>query len=132
MKKRKSNVRHITQSSDQPWLAHRFRKDRLNKPFSLKNYLNKDLVLKNYQVDGVEWLLKEDGRIMADDMGLGKTLQSLAAATKLIINNEIKNVLIICPSTLVNNWCEEIEKWAPAFTAMSITNTGKEKDKICK
>ncbi len=130
MKKRKSNVRHITQSSEQPWLAHRFRKDRLNKPFSLKNYLNKDLVLKNYQVDGVEWLLKEDGRIMADDMGLGKTLQSLAAATKLIINNEIKNVLIICPSTLVNNWCEEIEKWAPAFTAMSITNTGKEKDKI--
>ena len=45
MKKRKSNVRHITQSSEQPWLAHRFRKDRLNKPFSLKNYLNKDLGL---------------------------------------------------------------------------------------
>ena len=30
---------------------------------------------------------------MADDMGLGKTLQSLAAAAKLIVNNEIKRII---------------------------------------
>ena len=52
----------------------RFRKDRLNKPFSLKNYLNKDLVTLQRIIKLMELseLLKEDGRIMADDMGLGK------------------------------------------------------------
>ena len=130
MSKINSNIRHVTQFSERPWLIHRFRQAKIKKPLSLKNFLNEELVLKDYQIEGVEWLLKEDGRIMADDMGLGKTLQSIAAATSLIVNKEIKNVLIICPSSLVRNWCDEITKWAPDFLTLSITNTGREKDKI--
>ena len=74
--------------------------------------MNKELILKDYQKDGIDWLLKADGRIMADDMGLGKTLQSIAAATQLIVEGGVKNILIICPSSLVRNWSDEFSKWA--------------------
>ena len=126
----KNNVKYVTQFSEQPWLGHRFKKNILSKPYKTDNYLNKDLVLKDYQIEGVKWLIAEDGRIMADDMGLGKTLQSIAAATKLIVDKKINNVLVICPSSLVRNWCDEITKWAPDFSTLSITNTGKEKNEI--
>ena len=82
---------------------------------------------KNYQKEGIDWLLKADGRIMADDMGLGKTLQSIAAATQLIVEGEAKNILIICPSSLVRNWSDEFSKWAPNFCVQTITNTGSKK-----
>ena len=85
-------VNHVSQNSETPWLIHRFNSEKLKKPLSKKYYLNKNLILKNYQKEGIDWLLKADGRIMADDMGLGKTLQSIAAATQLIVEGEAKNI----------------------------------------
>ena len=123
-------ISHVSQSSETPWLIHRFNSKQLNKVMSQKNYLNRKLVLKDYQKDGIEWLLKADGRIMADDMGLGKTLQSIAAATKLIVEKKVRNILIICPSSLVRNWSDEFSKWAPDFCVQTITNTGSKKNII--
>jgi SNF2 family DNA or RNA helicase len=128
--KKNSNLKHINQFSEKPWLIHRFKENEIKKPLSLNNYLNQELVLKDYQKEGIKWLLEEDGRIMADDMGLGKTLQAIAASAELIVNKEIRNVLIVCPSSLVRNWCDELIKWAPDFVTFSITNTGNRKDEI--
>lgn len=125
-------VNHVSQNSETPWLIHRFNSEKLKKPLSKKYYLNKNLILKNYQKEGIDWLLKADGRIMADDMGLGKTLQSIAAATQLIVEGEAKNILIICPSSLVRNWSDEFSKWAPNFCVQTITNTGSKKNIIWK
>ena len=96
----------------------------LIKPIFLKSLHLSNLVLKPYQIIGVNWLLEANSRILADDMGLGKTLQSLSACAKLISDSKIKSVLIICPTSLVYNWCYEINKWLPEFTVNQITNTG--------
>jgi superfamily II DNA or RNA helicase len=75
--------------------------------------------LRDYQKNGVYWLsfLERSGfaGILADEMGLGKTLQTL---TWLSLEREKAEVmdspaLIICPTSLVDNWAEEAEKFVP-------------------
>ncbi|EGC33642.1 hypothetical protein DICPUDRAFT_36354 [Dictyostelium purpureum] len=56
------------------------------------------------------------GAILADQMGLGKTLQTLALVWTLLKQSPtgkstIKKAIIVTPSTLVNNWKKEIQKW---------------------
>lgn len=125
-------TRNIDQWSETPWIIHRFNDEDLDNPGMRSQPLKKELILKEYQVEGCKWLLEEKGRILADDMGLGKTLQSIAAATKLIIEGKVKNVLIICPSSLIRNWSDELNKWAPNFCVQTITNTGNKKNVIWK
>ena len=72
--------------------------------------------LKNYQLEGVKWLIKKDKAILADDMGLGKTLQVLKSIQILFARKEIKKVLVVCPVSLIKNWEEEIIKWTPDIT----------------
>ena len=86
--------------------------------------------LKNYQEQGVSWLLDSYGRILADDMGLGKTAQSISAATRLIKECKITSVLILCPSPLIENWLNELSIWAPSFCSISIRHTGSKKKEI--
>jgi|APSaa5957512493_1039668.scaffolds.fasta_scaffold05414_3 SNF2 family DNA or RNA helicase len=96
----------------------------LNRPFFLKNIMLPSLDLKDYQIEGISWLKESPSRLLADDMGLGKTLQAIAAAASLISDGKISSVLILCPTSLVFNWCYEINKWLPDFSVSQITNTG--------
>jgi SNF2 family DNA or RNA helicase len=73
--------------------------------------------LRPYQQKGFEWmmLLAEAGAgaCLADDMGLGKTLQTICfISARLMIDPESKH-LIVCPSSLMFNWKQELEKFAP-------------------
>ncbi|MTH54719.1 helicase SNF [Bacillus mangrovi] len=78
-----------------------------------------DPVLKEYQKKGFRWLkaLAEMGvgGILADDMGLGKTLQSIAFICSILpeMQKNGRPVLVVCPSSLVYNWRNEFEKFAP-------------------
>lgn len=76
--------------------------------------------LRDYQVAGVRWLeaLARSGRagLLADDMGLGKTVQSIALVR--ILRDQGRGTgqgpgLIVCPKSLIANWKEEIERFAP-------------------
>jgi len=75
--------------------------------------------LRDYQKEGFHWLNFLDefkwGGILADDMGLGKTIQIL---TFLLKNSEKKNnaSLVILPTSLLFNWENEINKFAPSLT----------------
>ncbi|MEO1858392.1 MAG: DEAD/DEAH box helicase [Verrucomicrobiales bacterium] len=69
--------------------------------------------LKDYQHRGVNWmnerLSKGCGIILADEMGLGKTIQTLALICSA---NWLKGpTLIICPTSLIDNWRREIERF---------------------
>jgi SNF2 family DNA or RNA helicase len=73
-----------------------------------------DGVLRPYQVNGYNWLrfLYENklGACLADDMGLGKTLQTIAFLAS--IYDQIDQVLIVCPVTILLNWEAEFKKFS--------------------
>jgi len=74
-------------------------------------------ILRPYQVAGYHWLnyLNEVGwgGILADDMGLGKTVQALSFIQRFKESNEKLTALVVCPTTLMFNWENEIKKFTP-------------------
>ncbi len=76
--------------------------------------------LRPYQQKGFEWMVLLSkigaGACLADDMGLGKTLQTLAFIEHIRSEKPGARFLIIAPLTLVFNWKQEIEKFAPGLS----------------
>ena len=77
-------------------------------------------ILRPYQVAGYQWLnyLKDIkwGGILADDMGLGKTVQALSFMEYYRKENKSLKALVVCPTTLIYNWENEITKFTPELT----------------
>lgn len=80
--------------------------------------------MRPYQLRGYEWLYKNArlgfGSLIADDMGLGKTLQVIATLARLREENTIgldAKALIVVPTTLLTNWQNELQKFAPNLRA---------------
>nr|WP_276599065.1 DEAD/DEAH box helicase [Nannocystis sp. SCPEA4] len=76
--------------------------------------------LREYQRSGFAWLwqLHENQMtgILADDMGLGKTVQALALLTKAKEEEGDQPTLIVCPTSVLSVWKQEVKKWAPSLT----------------
>jgi SNF2 family DNA or RNA helicase len=81
-------------------------------------------ILRSYQTEGIHWLehLKSMflNGILADDMGLGKTLQAIVAITQYKKINPKATSLVVCPTTLLYNWKEELFKFNPKLNAVVI------------
>jgi SNF2 family DNA or RNA helicase len=77
-------------------------------------------ILRPYQESGFQWLnyLREVqwGGILADDMGLGKTIQALAFLHHIKQESNSLKALVICPTTLMFNWQNEIKKFTPSLS----------------
>ncbi|MFM7838336.1 MAG: DEAD/DEAH box helicase, partial [Chitinophagaceae bacterium] len=77
-------------------------------------------VLRPYQEHGYHWLnyLAEVGwgGILADDMGLGKTVQALSYLHYIRQQQGKLSALVVCPTTLMFNWENEIKKFTPELT----------------
>jgi superfamily II DNA or RNA helicase len=78
--------------------------------------------LRPYQQVGAAWLWhlhRHDlGGILADEMGLGKTAQALALLSAIATATPEKKrrpSLVVCPASLVENWCREAARFAPAL-----------------
>ena len=103
--------------SNGEWLSDVFSK--LRKPetidsISCGDYFNAEL--REYQKKGLGWLytMKELGlgACLADDMGLGKTIQVIAMLNSIRMKKDYKALLIV-PASLIGNWTDEIDKFAP-------------------
>ncbi|MET0394252.1 MAG: DEAD/DEAH box helicase [Chitinophagaceae bacterium] len=77
-------------------------------------------ILRPYQVAGYQWLnyLTDInwGGILADDMGLGKTVQALSFLQYYQQEHGRLKALVVCPTTLIYNWENEIKKFTPSLT----------------
>lgn len=78
-------------------------------------------VLRPYQQKGFEWLALLSqigaGACLADDMGLGKTLQTICFLAWYNEQHPGKQHIIVCPTSLLYNWMDELKKFAPAMRA---------------
>ncbi len=78
--------------------------------------------LRTYQERGFSWLsfLRKWGlgACLADDMGLGKTIQTLAMLQRERELGEKRAVLLICPTSVVNNWRKEAERFTPDLAVL--------------
>ena len=66
-----------------------------------------DTKLSPAQAAGRNWLERTDMAILADEMGSGKTVQACTA-----LNHHHRNVLIVCPASVVEHWAAHIKVWA--------------------
>jgi superfamily II DNA or RNA helicase len=80
--------------------------------------------LRDYQHKGVDWLCFLGsvglGALLADDMGLGKTVQALCALEG--------RSLVVAPTSLLHNWCSEVERFRPGLTVNTYHGVGRRLD----
>jgi SNF2 family DNA or RNA helicase len=90
--------------------------------------------LREYQKFGYKWLKTLSryglGGILADDMGLGKTLQVIT----LILSDRLEKgphpSLVVVSTSLVYNWCAEVEKFAPQLRTVAISGSKAERARM--
>jgi len=79
-------------------------------------------ILRPYQVAGYQWLSYLNdvgwGGILADDMGLGKTVQALSMLEYYKSLDGNLKAIVVCPTTLIYNWQNEVKKFTPSLTYM--------------
>nr|XP_044613917.1 chromodomain-helicase-DNA-binding protein 1-like [Equus asinus] len=88
--------------------------------------------LHSYQLEGVNWLAQrfhcQNGCILGDEMGLGKTCQAIALFIYLAgrLNDE-GPFLILCPLSVLSNWKEEMERFAPGLSCVTYAGDKEER-----
>ncbi len=78
--------------------------------------------LRPYQQLGYSWLafLRDWGlgACLADDMGLGKTVQTLAALQQDRLQGNDRPNLLVCPTSVINNWQREAARFTPDLAVL--------------
>lgn len=67
--------------------------------------------LRRYQEWGVKYILHQKKALLGDEMGLGKTIQAIATMVSLR-NTGATHFIVICPASVIVNWCREIQKFS--------------------
>lgn len=85
--------------------------------------------LFDYQKTCVQWLWElyqqKTGGIIGDEMGLGKTIQVISFIAGLHYSGKLdKPVLIVCPATVLRQWCNEFHKWWPPLRTVILHSIG--------
>ena len=90
-------------------------------------------IMRKYQKNGYKWLRTLEawnfGGILADDMGLGKTLQIIAVLLAAKQEGKEGTSLVVAPASLVFNWGEEFERFAPELKISLIAGNQEERRK---
>ncbi len=87
--------------------------------------------VRSYQLAGFSWMCNlanhHMGGILADDMGLGKTLQAIMYLSTL---PEKSRRMVVCPTSLMFNWKDEFENFAPHMSCDIVCGTPEERRRI--
>ena len=68
--------------------------------------------LRAYQEFGAKYILTMKRVLLGDEMGLGKTIQAIAAMAHLYREQAGGWFLVVCPASVMINWCREIQKFS--------------------
>lgn len=78
-------------------------------------------MLKPYQLEALSWMLMREfdkgvvkGGFLCDEMGLGKTVEIIST----LLGNPCDKTLIVVPKSIISQWEEEIEHFAPDLKVM--------------
>lgn len=87
-----------------------------------------------YQRQGVSYILKEKNVILADEPGLGKTMQAIASINFASRGEFATRAVVVCPSSIKDNWLKELDFFQENFWEVIIVNSGKQQfvDKLLK
>ncbi len=92
--------------------------------------------LRDYQKFGFKWLKTLDfyklGGVLADDMGLGKTIQIIALLLSAKLEKGCSPSLVVVPTSLLFNWCAELDKFAPDLRYTIIVGNREERHKLIR
>ena len=87
--------------------------------------------LRSYQKEGYVWMSRlamwGAGALLADDMGLGKTVQTI---TLLLSRAKEGPQLVIVPTSLILNWKEETERFAPGLNVLLLNRAGEDRKRM--
>ncbi|RLN51610.1 hypothetical protein BBJ29_004621, partial [Phytophthora kernoviae] len=96
-----------------------------------------NVTLHDYQLQGLQWLLRKYEQdlnpILGDEMGLGKTLQMIALIAALVTAERDQKktkegrYLIVAPLSVLPNWMEQFEQFAPGIRTVMYTSQPKER-----
>ena len=67
--------------------------------------------LRSYQEFGTKYVLHQGYALLGDEMGLGKTVQAIASMVA-IRNYGENRFLVVCPASVLINWCREIIRFS--------------------
>lgn len=85
--------------------------------------------LRAYQAQGLAWLQFLDalgaGGILADDMGLGKTVMALALMLWRATRDGTQPSLVVCPTSVMQNWISEAARFTPSLRTLLLHGTGR-------
>ncbi|KAF4134082.1 Helicase conserved C-terminal domain [Phytophthora infestans] len=104
--------------------------------------LLKNVALHDYQLTGLQWLLRKHEQglnpILGDEMGLGKTLQIISFIVALVVPDREHNkaeggrYLIAAPLSVLPNWMEQFEQFAPSISTVMYIGPAKDREAIQK
>lgn len=66
--------------------------------------------LRQYQTFGAKYALHQENALLGDEMGLGKTIMAIAAMASIAAKVPDAHFLVVCPASVLINWCREVEK----------------------
>lgn len=72
--------------------------------------------LMAHQAEGVAFLMRQRGALLAFEQGLGKTLVAIEAFRRLNASGEVEAMLVLCPNSLKRNWVAELTRFAPGLS----------------
>ncbi len=80
--------------------------------------------LRRYQEWGVKYAVAQKRILLGDEMGLGKTVQAIAVMVHLR-NKGATHFAVVCPASVLTNWCREIAKHSD-LGVVKVHGNGKE------
>nr|XP_060619405.1 chromodomain-helicase-DNA-binding protein 1-like isoform X2 [Anolis sagrei ordinatus] len=90
--------------------------------------------LHPYQLEGVNWLTHCYGTwrgcILGDEMGLGKTCQTISLLLVLSGKFNKRPFLVLCPLSVLNNWKEELNRFAPRLSFITYWGDKEERTEL--